>query len=113
MTASGPSRFPRHRPQPASGMRHVLGVLCGGPGHDAGAAWHVGVLHSFTACSSRADLVLVRVRANAGPQAADVDRAPGQLHGIARGTREVASRPCTAGTRIRRTGSAGVDESGT
>jgi len=85
----------------------------GGPGHDVGAARHFSVLHSVTARSFRAGLALEHVRANAGPQAADIDRALGQLDGIVRETRDVAFQLHNADTWIWRTGSADDGESGT
>ncbi len=94
--------------------RHVSPVWYspyGGPGHDAGAVRHLSVLHSVTARSFRAGLTLEHMRANAGPQAADVDRALGQLDGIVREARDVAFQPHNADTRIWRTGSADDGES--
>ncbi len=88
-------------------------VPYGGPGQDAGTAWYLCVLHSVTARSFRAGLALEHVRANAGPWAADVDRAPGQLDGIAGETRKFAFQLHTADTRIWHTGSADDGESGT
>lgn len=85
----------------------------GGPGHDVGAARHLSVLHSVTARSFLAGLALEHMRANAGPQAADVDRALRQLDGIVREARDVAFQLHNADARISRTGSADDGESRT
>ncbi len=78
----------------------------GGPGHDVAAAWCLSVLHSVMPRSFAADFALEHVRANGGPQAADVDCALGQLDGIVRQTREYAFQLHNADTRIWRVGSA-------
>jgi hypothetical protein len=50
--------MPPPEDHPARHVSPVCYAPYGGPGHDAGAAWYLSVLHSVTACSCQAVLAL-------------------------------------------------------